>query len=373
MRIKTKLVATLVIGFLVVVMLAGSVNAAQEKQEETHLYFFYGSGCPYCSHMDDYLDSIKDDYPNLVIHKREVYNNDTNTELVQNMSKAYDKKFEGVPTLFIDDTVIIGAEEEALKKNLDKCKNKNCKDPYEVMKNYKGNNGKLNKLTIPIVIGAAAVDAINPCAFAVLIILMSAALAITNKKRALKFGLSFAVAIYISYFLMGLGLMSALKALRNTGITEAFYVFVIILALIVGALNIKDYFWYGKGFLMEVPLSWRPRMKKLLKGVTSPIGAFLIGFVVSLFELPCTGGPYIVILGLLAKEATQEVGIMYLLLYNLVFILPLIILSFLIYKGLASTEKLEKVRQKRIRLLHLIGGIIMIGIGITLFILHFII
>jgi len=104
-------------------------------------------------------------------------------------------------------------------------------------------------------------------------------------------------------------------------------------------------------------------MKKIINNATSPLGAFLVGFIVSLFELPCTGGPYIVILGLLAKEATKTIGIMYLLLYNLIFVTPLIILSIIIYKGLSTTEKLEKIRQEKIKILHLIAGILMLVIA----------
>jgi cytochrome c biogenesis protein CcdA len=189
---------------------------------------------------------------------------------------------------------------------------------------------------------------------------MTAALSIANKKKALRFGLAFTVSIYISYFLIGLGLFSALQA---TGLSHGFYIFVTVLAVIVGLLNVKDYFWYGKGVLMEIPLSWRPKLKKILNSVTSPLGAFFVGFAVSLFELPCTGGPYIVILGLLAKEVTRSTGILYLLLYNLVFVSPLIILSIIIYKGLSTTEKLEKIRKEKIRLLHLIAGILMLGIA----------
>lgn len=218
----------------------------------------------------------------------------------------------------------------------------------------------IEQLTIPLVMGAALVDAINPCAFAVLIILMSVALSIADKKRALWFGLAFSASIYISYFLMGLGLFTVIRA---TGISSAFYIVVIVIAAIVGLLNIKDYFWYGKGFLMEIPLKWRPALKRLIHSATSPIGAFLIGFAVSLFELPCTGGPYIVILGLLAKEVTRNVGILYLLLYNLIFISPLLILTWIIYKGLSTTEKLESIRQKRIKVLHLIAGIVMLLIA----------
>ena len=221
----------------------------------------------------------------------------------------------------------------------------------------------LEHLTLPAVIGGAFIDAINPCAFAVLIILMSTALAITDKKRALWFGLAFTTSIYISYFLFGIGILSVIQV---AGMSHYFYIIVTVLAFIIGLLNVKDYFWYGKGFLMEIPLSWRPKLKKILKGVTSPIGAFFTGFVVSSFELPCTGGPYIVILGLLAKEATRLQGTLYLLLYNLIFVSPLIILTLLIYRGLSTTEKLEKIRQERIKLLHLIAGIVMLLIAIAM-------
>lgn len=220
-------------------------------------------------------------------------------------------------------------------------------------------------LTIPAVVGAAFVDAINPCAFAVLIILMTTVLARSNKKKALYAGLCFSLAVFISYFLMGVGLFSALRA---TGATRIFYIIVTVLAYLLGILNIKDYYWYGKGILMEVPRKWRPSMKGLIQKVTSPSGAFIVGFLVSLFLLPCTSGPYIIILGLLADQATKFSGLMYLLLYNLIFVFPMVLITILVYKGLSTTERLEALRQKKLKILHLIAGIIMIllGAGMTL-------
>lgn len=216
-------------------------------------------------------------------------------------------------------------------------------------------------LTLSAVLGAAAVDAINPCAFAVLIILLTTILVAGKKLRALGAGLAFTVSIYISYFLMGLGLYSVIQA---AGVTHLFYLIVAILAIIIGLFNLKDYLWYGKWFTMEVPQAWRPRLKSLIKGVTSIPGAFLIGFLVSLFLLPCTSGPYIVILGLLAKVATRAVAISLLLLYNFIFILPMLAITLLVYFGLATTEKAEKWRQRRLKILHLIAGLLMIGLGI---------
>jgi len=130
-------------------------------------------------------------------------------------------------------------------------------------------------------------------------------------------------------------------------------------------LNIKDFFRYGGGgFLMEVPLSWRPKLKSLIGGVTSVPGAFVTGLVVSLFLLPCTSGPYIVILGLLAKEATKLLATQLLLFYNFIFILPMIGIVLAVYYGLTTTDKAEKWRQSKLRTLHLIAGIIMVCMGI---------
>ncbi|MBN1325705.1 cytochrome c biogenesis protein [Candidatus Falkowbacteria bacterium] len=369
--------------FLVVVVLViffSSNSYAQdiiEKPNDIHLHMFYGQGCPHCGSLKLFLDSIKDKYSSLIIHEHEVYQNQQERELFERMSKDFNAPIEGVPTVFIDDRIFVGFSNAigvSMENQIKRCLEINCSDPE-----YKRATSEttqlvgesspstdpekkeiMQSLTIPIVIFAAAVDAINPCAFAVLIILMTAALAITDKKRALKFGLAFSASIYISYFLMGCGLFSALQV---SGISHTFYSIVTILAVIVGLLNIKDYFWYGKGFLMEVPLSWRPTMKKILNSATTPFGAFIAGLAVSLFELPCTGGPYIVILGLLAREVTRSTGFFYLLLYNLVFISPLIILSLLIYKGLSTTAKLEEIRLRRIRLLHLIAGILMLIIA----------
>lgn len=361
---------------LTLLVLSLNIVIAQEitEKHDVHLHIFYGQGCPHCGAVLDFLESIKEDYPTLNIYKHEVYQDNEERELFYEVSARFNTEVQGVPTAFINDRVIVGFSDD-LSKNLEseiqKCLSQACGNPIEKINSENVSEivgdsspsekeSKIRKLTIPIVIAAAAVDAINPCAFAVLIILMTAALSIANKKRALKFGMAFTVSIYISYFLMGFGLFSALQA---TGLSHKFYFIVTILAIIVGLLNVKDYFWYGKGFLMEVPLSWRPAMKRLLNGATSPFGAFLVGFLVSLFELPCTGGPYIVILGLLAKEVTRTTGILYLLLYNLVFISPLIILSLIIYKGISTTENLEKIRRSKLRLLHLIAGILMLSIA----------
>ncbi len=212
----------------------------------------------------------------------------------------------------------------------------------------------------------AALDAINPCEFAILILLMASMLVgDQNRKRGLWTGLSFTAAVFIAYFLMGIGLFEFIRryTLSFAGI---FYNIVGGLAIILGLLNIKDYFWYGGGgFLMEVPQSWRPKMKKLIAGITNPLGGFAIGFLVSLFLLPCTSGPYVVILGMLAAKTTFAKAILYLIMYNLIFVVPMAAIVLAMYFGLPP-EKAETWRKEKVRLLHLIAGIILMALGIVI-------
>ena len=366
--------------FLLIELFAGF--AAAQENKTVDLYLFYGQGCPHCAKLRAYLSEISKGYPTLNIVEKEVYFNKENRKLFEKISKAYGQEVQGVPTTFINGKVFVGFNNnigQALEKEIKRCLTADCESPAKYIEttetiSIKAKSSPLESpektkikktITIPAVLSAAAVDAINPCAFAVLIILLTTILASDNRKRALGAGIAFTISIYISYLLMGLGLYTAISA---SGITHIFYSVVAVLAILIGLFNLKDYLWYGKWFVMEVPISWRPKLKSLLKGITSIPGAFLIGFAISLFLLPCTSGPYIVILGLLAETATKNLAIMLLLLYNFIFILPMLIITFSIYFGLTTTEKAEKWRKSKLKVLHLIAGIILILLGIGMFI-----
>lgn len=112
-------------------------------------------------------------------------------------------------------------------------------------------------------------------------------------------------------------------------------------------------------------MAWRPRMMKIIQAVVSPRGAFFIGIIVSLFLLPCSSGPYFVILGLLRSEssALTQLGINYLILYNFIFVLPMLVITFLVGLGYSSVEQLAKIKNRNTRLIHLIVGLLMLGLG----------
>ena len=341
----------------------GAPAFAQEKTQAgkpADLVLFYGRGCPHCAAMRDYLGSLKGRYPQLRLHAYEVYFDGANARLFERMADAYKFKIEGVPTAFLGDRVFSGYADDmqpAIERQISRCIAQGCASPLTRL----AGPVRMRSLTLPAVLSGAAVDAINPCAFAVLIILITAVLGAGGQRRALYAGLAFSLSIFLSYYLMGLGLYSAVEA---AGFTRALFVAVAVLAILIGLFNLKDYLWYGKWFVMEVPLSWRPKLKEIIRRVTSVPGAFLIGFAVSLFLLPCTSGPYIVILGLLARTETRLNAMLWLVLYNVVFIAPMIAITAAIYFGLTTAEKAEAWRTSHLRVLHLVAGLVILLLGI---------
>ena len=226
-------------------------------------------------------------------------------------------------------------------------------------------------VTIIEIIGLALVDAINPCALAVMTIVLMALLTQNpeRKRQVLLGGLAFTLAVFILYFLYGLIMIQFFShVIPETG-NFSHYVFrgFGIFAIILGILNIKDFFAYKPGGLgTEMPMRMRPRVKQIIKKMTSPKGAFFIGLIVTLFLLPCTIGPYIIASGKLSILHFFQT-IPWLLIYNLIFIIPMVIITLIIYFGLTTVDKVSGWKEKNIKYLHLIEGLILTILGILMF------
>ena len=225
-----------------------------------------------------------------------------------------------------------------------------------------------DSLTIPVIVAAAALDSINPCVIGVLIFLLAFLLKVfKSPNRMLLGGLVYAIAVYATYFALGFGI---LVAAVGTGVTRAVYWLAAGIAIVAGLLEIKDFFWYGKGFSLQMI----PGADKRIKRYTEKIKeldkksklfsygmAFFLGVFVPLVELPCTGAPYFAILALIGEHAYTK-AVPYLLLYNLVFIAPLFVIIGLVYFG-KSSEKLEEWRKRHRRSMRLVTGLFLIGLG----------
>jgi cytochrome c biogenesis protein CcdA len=176
------------------------------------------------------------------------------------------------------------------------------------------------------VLGAGLLDGINPCAFSVLLFFV-AFLFTLQRGRAdlLTFGLVYIGAIYLTYLGIGLGLLKVFQL----GAPHLFARLGAGLMIVLGLVNLKDYFWFGVGPTLSIPKIGAAARDRWMRQATLPATA-VVGFLVGICEFPCTGGIYVGILGLLAAETTFATGLGYLLAYNLMFVLPLVALLLLI-------------------------------------------
>jgi cytochrome c biogenesis protein CcdA len=229
------------------------------------------------------------------------------------------------------------------------------------------NCAEKKKIPLLTVVSLALVDAVNPCEFAVLIMLLIAIMTANpkNKKKTLYAGLAFTAAIFILYFIYGILLINIFKLIPAIDTIRAIvYTVIAGIAITIGIFQIKDFFFYKPGgFMTEMPMAFRPKVKKLISSITSPGGAFVIGAFVTLFLMPCTIGPYVILGNLLATE-TILVALPQLLLYNIIFILPMLAITFIVYFGVRKVEAVAEWKERNIKYMHLIAGIIMILIGL---------
>lgn len=208
---------------------------------------------------------------------------------------------------------------------------------------------------ILLTVTAAFIDAINPCALSILLFLLTLIIYTMDGRKVLKIGLSFTIAIYIVYFLIGIGLLPIL-----TRIIILRYVLVIF-AFSIGSLNIIDSF-KGKRCSRILKI-FAKKINLLLESVSNVWTAFIIGAIVAFFILPCSSAPYFLILTLFSEKTTLYKGMLLLSLYNLIIILPFIILTLLTYKLNEITNIKIWIIEKR-RSINLIMGMGLILLSI---------
>jgi cytochrome c biogenesis protein CcdA len=214
--------------------------------------------------------------------------------------------------------------------------------------------------TLGLVTGSAAIDSINPCAIGVLILMISVIMA--GKKslqRMLFLGSLYIFAIFITYLLAGLGLLYFLSSIPLF-VTEYLSIFVGSVIILFGIVEIKDYFWYQRGFSLGIPVFFTDKIHKLAYNTTVP-GVILLGAFVAGVELPCTGAPYLAIITVLSLNFNMAAFLM-LVLYNIIFVLPLIAILLLVAGGL-KLHIVKKWKQEARGLMRLAIGLLLVGLG----------
>ena len=213
-------------------------------------------------------------------------------------------------------------------------------------------------LTIGIIIGAALVDSINPCVFGVLIFLIAFMNRVfKNRKMMLLGGLLYSLVVYITYLLLGFGI---LKIAVSIGFASLFYAVAAMIAIAAGLFEIKDYFWYGRGFSLVIPESLTHQMHKISK-ITTIFGAVVASLIMVSGQLFCTGASYLAIITIISANFNWT-GLLMMVTYNLVYVLPLVIILLLVSSG-TKLHFVKSWKQESRGMMRLIIGLLLVSLG----------
>jgi cytochrome c biogenesis protein CcdA len=195
---------------------------------------------------------------------------------------------------------------------------------------------------------AAAIDAVNPCAISVLLVMLTFVFYSVERGVVLKTGLSFCSAVFLSYLLIGVGLIRVFS--------QAIYIkyAAVAFALLLGTLRIVEFF---TGEMKHLPSAFSRAISKRLENVSDPRTAFVAGVVTATLLMPCSSAPYFLALNLISERSTALGGLVLLIIYNLIIVAPLAALTFMIHVLGFTTMDLKLWMVENRRLINLLLGV----------------
>jgi len=311
---------------------------------------------------------------------------DVDTDSGYKLIMAMEDRFR-VPTsssieLFFPDTFLIGAE-DILKHGhrmiLRYLEHPETWKPRDMGEDTTSLSGRLAErfsgFSFLGILTAGIIDGINPCAIATMIFLISFLATQKRKRReVLAIGLSFTAAVFITYLGMGVGAFKALSFLqKNLWVSQTIRWGAAALAVIFGLLSFRDAIVFHKTgkaseITLQLPEAVKMRIHKVISGNLSGkslvIGAVVTGFLVTLLEAVCTGQVYLPTIVLMTRQkGLQLTGWLYLIFYNFLFVLPLLIVMILAFFGL-RWDRLAKTTRKNMVAIKIALGSVLCGLAI---------
>ncbi len=388
------------------ILMLGGYAKAQNTAENTmppkiRAIYFYTYDCPNCAKIKPFLETIKKKYKDKIeFLEHDVKNKEECRQLFFKFIETYNlTENPKVPLIFIGNDYLTGVDN--IEKNLESKINEKI-DAKEDLKFdcpkflddwSKGIHGtdspdlsscsaidsqdfcsidnpaddkkpddKKQVISIGLIIATAAIDSINPCAIAVLLFLIAILISLKARKtKILAIGLVYIFGVFISYYLAGIGL---LKIISRFNIEKQINLFAGAIVIIASLISIKEGLLPQTKQLLVIPENAKIILSGFLKKATIP-AVFIAGILVSAFELPCTGQVYLGILSLMSQENMKAQAYFYLLLYNFIFVSPLVIILAAAAWGL-DLEKMQKLRQNTRMGIKILIGIAMLVLGIWL-------
>ena len=308
-----------------------------------------------------------------------------NYEIYLQLEKDLGKSI-GTPTVVVNKRVLIGLEKNV--ENLDRViseelASQECPLPasrgMSVLEHFKSFGPWA-------VIGAGLVDGINPCAFTVIVFFVSFLSVMGyRRKEMLLIGSAYIAAVFVTYLAIGLGLFRAFYCLNAFfWLSKVLYFLVGALSIVLGVLAVRDFIFYKKtGRTDDMALQLPPAIKNRIHGIVGRyyrqpsqnsrrvlggllLSALTVGFLISLLEAVCTGQLYLPTIVIVLKEGAMRVrALFYLIVYNVMFILPLIVVLAMALFGTTSRD-FEAFAKKHLGLVKIIMAVVFLGLGAAL-------
>ena len=351
-------------------------SSLDDGTRRVHLYFFWSQKCPHCLKAVPFIDSIDREHAWLEVHSAEISRDRENVRTYVALADALGLEANAVPAFFICGRMITGFDSphgtgQDILGLAQACRQSpgaaTRQDQTQFSLPLIGTVDPQDRSLLTFTLLIAAMDSFNPCAFFVLLFLLSLMVHARSRSRMLLIGATFVILSALVYFLfmaawlnlfMMIGAMPVITAVAGC------------IAVVIGLVNTKDYFLFKQGPSLSLPDAARPalfqRMRELLKADNIPtmlLGTAALAVAANSYELLCTAGfpmVYTRVLTLSALGAVEYYA--YLVLYNLVYVLPLltIVLAF------SFTLGAHKLSERQGRFLKLLSGLMMLGLGLMM-------
>ena len=381
---------------------------APRADQPVVIYFFWGDGCPHCADEKPFLEALQRQHPSVEVRSYEVWYDQDNREIFQQMSKAVGFELRGVPVTVIGERSWIGFSGqigEEIESKVAACLETGCPDagvgvipgveppesdiaedsPEASGEGNEGDEGddeKSEALTLPLIgrvnlqdksliVSTALigfVDGFNPCSLWVLSILIALTLRTGSRRKILIIGLTFITVTAFVYVLFIAGLFTMLTVIDFMGWIQAA---VSVLALFFASVNIKDYFWYKEGLSFTIDDEKKPgiykRMRQVMQAGDSWTALVMatagLGLGVSLVEFSCTAGLPVLWTNLVAaQDVTPLAFTLLLLLYMVIYQID----ELAIFLVAVFTLRASRLEEKHGRILKLISGMLMLTLAIVM-------
>jgi len=291
-----------------------------------------------------------------------------------------------VPAVLVGDSLLVGSEiRENLEVAIEQLLAGKPQD-YDLQYGLGDLKQEFGAFSPSAVALSGLVDGINPCAFAVIVFFISfLAVYGYSKKEIAVVGSAYCLGVFAAYMLIGLGILKALYALGGFYVAmKAFYYLMALACFVFAWFSLRDYRLYkatgsAEGFALQLPQALKLKINKvmgLLRRRDGSLGlprlfaaAFVVGLMVSVIEAVCTGQVYVPTIAYIMRDPqlrTKALG--YLLLYNLMFIVPLVVVFGLSLAG-CSSERFSGFFKRRLGLAKLLLAALFVMLGVLLLVL----